>query len=121
MDTFTERAELVRRIVLNDISDDYENVDQTIFPNVAKQCAKLGFVVQRPQVVDALAGLIKDGLAKAFLLSGKEPARELQGMPPLEVVEEDFKTYFYITDKGRAMHLSHDDSWPFDDDGNPRI
>jgi hypothetical protein len=27
-------------------------------------------------------------------------------MPPLDVVEEDFKTYFYITKKGMDLHLS---------------
>lgn len=37
-------------------------------------------------------------------------------MPPLDVVEEYFKTYFYITKKGMDLHLS-DDMWAaFDDD-----
>ena len=30
------RAELVRRLVLNSISDDYENIDQIILPMVAE-------------------------------------------------------------------------------------
>jgi len=41
-------------------------------------------------------------------------------MPALDVVEEDFKTYFYITQKGRDLHLSDDTWWPFDNDDNPR-
>lgn len=63
------RNELVRRMVLREISDDYENIDQIILPNVAKQCSKLGFVVERSQIVTALGELIQDGLAKAYLLS----------------------------------------------------
>jgi hypothetical protein len=48
-----------------------------------------------------LAGLIADGLAKAYVLSSRKPhATELPEMPSLEIVEEDFKTYFYITRKG---------------------
>jgi hypothetical protein len=29
-------------------------------------------------------------------------------MPPLDVVEEDFKTHFSITKKGMDLHLSED-------------
>jgi hypothetical protein len=104
-------------MVLNSISNDYENVDQTILRDVRKDCAKLGLAVERPEIVDALAGLVKDGLAKAYILSGWEPfSQELTGMPPLDLVEEDFKTYFYITKKGMDLHLS-DLAWrPFDDE-----
>ena len=94
------RSELVRRMVLNAICDDYENVDQMILRDVAKHGAKLGFAVERSDIVGALAELIKDGLAKAYLLSATEPAKELESMPSLEVVEENFETYFYITKKG---------------------
>ena len=38
---------------------------------------------------------------------------ELTGMPPVDVVETDFKTYFYITKKGMELHLS---TWPVEDD-----
>lgn len=81
-------------MVLNEISDDHENVDQTILTNIAKECTKLGFVVERSHIVNALGELIEGGLAKAYLLSSAEPAKELQGMPPLDVIEENFKTYF---------------------------
>lgn len=100
------RSELIRRMVLNSICDDYENVDQTIFRDVAKGGAELDLTVERSEIVDALAGLIEEGLAKAYVLSGRQPfSTELQGMPSLDVVEEDFKTYFYITKKGMD-HLS---------------
>jgi hypothetical protein len=71
--------------------------------------------------VDALAGLIQDGLAKAYLLAPFEPfSTELQGMPPLGIIEEDFETYFYATKKGIDLRLSHWTSWPFDDEGELR-
>jgi hypothetical protein len=114
-------SELIRLMVLNSICDDYENVDQIILPEVAKDCAKLGFAVERSEIVKALGELIEDGMARGYLLSPREPCcTELQGMPPLDIVEEYFKTYFYITKKGMDFHLSDDTWWPFDDDGEPR-
>ncbi len=112
------RDELIRKMVLSEISDDYENVDQIVFPVVARECAKLGLVVERSDVVGALAELIEQGLAKVYLLS-TTPAKELESMPSLEVIEEDFETYFYITKKGMDYHLSDDTWWPFDDQGQP--
>jgi hypothetical protein len=115
------RVGLVRRLVLDEICDDYENVDQMILRDVTKLGAKLGLSIDRSEIVDALAHLIEEGLAKAYLLSSKEPcSTEILGMPALDVVEEDFKTYFYITQKGRDLHLSDDTWWPFDDNGKPR-
>ncbi len=101
-----ERNELIRWIVLSEICDDYENVDQIILPCVSRDCAKLGFVVERSQIVTALGELIEGGLAKAYLLSGTKPAEELRGMPLLDVIEENFKTYFYATPKGKELPLS---------------
>ena len=58
-----DRRELIRRMVLDAISDDFENVDQIILPNVSEDCRKIGFVVERSEIVRALAGLVEDGLA----------------------------------------------------------
>ena len=114
------RRELVRRLVLNSISDDFENVDQVILRDVAEDGVKCGLTIERSEVVQALAGLIEDGLAKAYLLSSRDPfSNPLQGMPALDVVETDFKTYFY-TKKGQDLHLFDDTWWPFDDDRNLR-
>ena len=113
--------ELLRLMVLNEISDDYENVDQIIFPNVARQCAKLGLVIQRPQIVQALSELVNDDFAKAYLLSAKEPIRELKRMPALRRIEKSFRTYFYATRKGLDLHVHDDPSWPFDDEGELRL
>jgi len=70
--------------------------------------------------VSALAELVADGCAKAFILSSSEPfSREVYGMPSLDVIEENFTTYFYITKKGMDLHLSDDTWWPFDEQGEP--
>lgn len=115
-----DKNKLVRLMVLNEISDDYENIDQIILPRIARECEKLGIVVERPDIVSALRELMADGLARAYILSSTEPAQECSSMPLVDVVEEAFKTYFYITPKGMALHLSDDTWWPFDEEGNPR-
>jgi len=101
-------SEIIRQLVLREISDDYENVDQIIFPSVLEACAKRGVKIERSNVVEALAGLIEDGLAKAYVLSGTKPySTELPGMPSLEIVEVHFKTHFYITKKGVDLLRSY--------------
>ncbi len=114
------RDDLVRLSVLDSISDDFENVDQVILSHVAKIGRKCGLKIERPEVVKTLADLVKDGLAKAYILPGPKPdpfSGELEGMPPLDEINE-VGTYFYITEKGMALHLADDDPWPLDDDGN---
>ncbi len=115
-----ERRELIRRLVLNSICDDFENVDQIILRDVTRDGSKFGLTVERSDIVDALKELINDGLAKAYLLSsteGQNPfAGELPGMPSLDVVEENFQTYFYITKKGMDFHLADDTWWPFEEE-----
>ena len=107
---------------MNAMCDDFENIDQIILPEVARDCAKLGFSVERAEIVKTVSELVEDGLAKAYDLSGTiigmPFSGELQGMPPVDIVEEDFKTYFYLTKKGMDFHLSDDTWWPFDDDDN---
>jgi hypothetical protein len=96
-----KRGEFVKRAVLTTICDDYENVDQVILRDVAGKGAKRGFEVARAEIVDALAALMEEGLAKAYRLSGIQPfAVELKAMPGLEVIEEKYATYFLATKKG---------------------
>jgi hypothetical protein len=115
------RREMVRRLVLDTICDDYENVDQVILREVAEWGTRCGLTIGRSEVVDALAGLIADGLAKAYELSALKPfSKELPGMPPLDGVEEDFRTYFLATEKGMDLQLSDGAWWPFDDEDNLR-
>jgi hypothetical protein len=114
-----ERRELIRRLVLNSISDDFENVDQVILGDVTRDGSRFGLTIDRTDVVDALKRLIDDGLAKAYLLSPgiRDPfSGELPAMPPLDVVEENFETYFYITKKGTEFHLADHSWWPPEDE-----
>ncbi len=118
------RSECVRRLVLNFISDDFENVDQTILRDVARAGANYGWIIERSDVVNALTSLVEEGLAQAYILSGsvRSPfAGELTGMPPMDVVEEDFKTYFYITKKGMERRLSDGMSWRTDEEGETSV
>ena len=112
------RDEIVRRLVLNSVCDDYENIDQVIFPDLAKEGTRLGWLIDRAEVVDALAGLVHDGLVQAYLLSSSSAgATKLPGMPPLITeVETTFKTYFYITPAGMDLYLSDDAWWPFEEE-----
>jgi hypothetical protein len=119
-----DRRELIRKLVLNAICDDFENVDQIILPMVTKDCGDLGIASpERPEIVSALASLVWEGLAKAYdlrNLRNSDPfSGELPGMPPADEVEENFRTYFYLTQKGMDVHCSDDPEWPFGDDGEP--
>jgi hypothetical protein len=52
--------------------------------------------IERPEVVEGLRALLEAGLAKVYdLLPGiGDPfAGELQGLPPLNLVEQDFRTF----------------------------
>ena len=40
-------------------------------------------------------------------------------MPSLDVPEEFFETYFYITKEGMDFHLSGRTWWPFDENDEP--
>jgi hypothetical protein len=108
-------------MVLNEICDDFENVDQIVFPHVARDMAVCGMKVTRAEVVTALRGLVGDGFAKAYTLSGRmrDPfAGELKSMPAIDEPEEDFSTYFYVTPEGLALHEADGSWYPFDDEGD---
>lgn len=108
-------------MVLNTICDDYENVDQVILREVVEVGAKCGLTISRSDVVDALRGLVEAGLAKAYELSSREPfSREIRGMPPLNVVEEDYRTHFYTTKEGVDFHRADRSWWPLDDEERVR-
>jgi hypothetical protein len=39
-------------------------------------------------------------------------------MPPVDIVEDYFETYFYVTKKGMDLQISDYTWWPFDDNDN---
>jgi hypothetical protein len=110
------REEFVKRLIVNAMCDDFENVDQVILRDVAGVAAKCGLTVERPELVQNLRALVEAGLVKAYNLSTRDPyAAELDGMPQLDTPEEDFRTYFYPTPNGMEWHKSDGTWWPFDD------
>jgi hypothetical protein len=113
------RREYVRLEVLNSICDDGENVDQEILSMVNVDADKTGITISRAEVVEALTELVEGGLAKAWHLSPSQSV-ELSSMPPMDEIEEFFKTYFFITEKGMKVHLSDDSWYPVDGEGNLR-
>jgi|SRR5579862_9698313 len=108
------RAELLRMFVLDAIADDYENLE-LISGHVTKLGAKCGLTILRSEVFHALAGLIKDGLASAYLID--RTAEKVQGMPPPDEVEAH---YFWVTETGRELQLAEYPDWPFDEAGSLR-
>lgn len=106
-----ERREYIRRLVMNAVCDDYENVDQTIISSVNRDGELLGITVVRAEVVEVLRELFEDGLVRAWRLASRPPhAVQLSYMPPLDVPETNFKTYFDLSPEGMRVHLA-DDSW----------
>ena len=97
------RSEFVQRLIVNSMCDDFENVDQVILHDVAGVAAKCGLTIERSEVVQNLRTLVESGLVRAYDLVpgiGDPFSGELQGMPPLDIPEENFRTYFYPTQKG---------------------
>lgn len=120
---FMRRAEFVQKMVLNEICDDFENLDQIILPNVAEYGRKCGLTIERAEIVEAMSALVGNGLAKAYDLACTDPfSKELPGMPSMDIIEEGFRTHFYATKNGLDLQSSYRSaaSWPFDDEGELR-
>ncbi len=101
-------------MVLSGICDDYENVDQIILEEVSALGARIGWTIERCEIVQALAQLLADGYAKAYVLSPRPPhSTELAEMPEMDTIEAEFeqqKTYFLATKK-RIEFIESDNSW----------
>jgi hypothetical protein len=113
----TRRRELVLRIVLNEISDDYENLHQ-ITKQVGMTIAGCGMTVSLDEILQGLTDLIDAKLAKAYRFS--DGAHQLPGMPPREEIGSPDEVgindvYFWVTKKGMRLQLSDYPDWPFDD------
>lgn len=108
------RKELIRRFVLNEICDDYENLEM-IHKWVTRKSARAGLTVQDAEIIEALAGLIQSGLARTYRFRPpyKSPPDRLSGVPPLKEIG---KYYFWATPQGRDLQVSDRSWYPFDDD-----
>ena len=114
------RQELVRFFVLREVSDDYEE-PKHIGANVASRAGICGLAVSAEDIREGLIALVQSGLAKAYLLSGREPfVTEIEGLPPSDSFlpsSNDFPDYYFlITDKGREALSAWADQWPLDEE-----
>jgi hypothetical protein len=105
------RYEVTRMLVLNEISDDYEEIGH-VRERVVVLCLQCGLPVESADVSRALIDLVKLGWARAYDLS-KDPPEESAGVPQLEEVGE---YYYWATAQGRDVQGSFG-GWPFDDKG----
>jgi hypothetical protein len=98
------RKELVRRFVLNEIGDDYENLEH-IRSLMAKDAERCGLTISTDEIVQSLADLIQSGLAKAYRFRPpyKSQPDQIPRMPPLEEIRE---YYFWATPEGRDLQVS---------------
>jgi Txe/YoeB family toxin of Txe-Axe toxin-antitoxin module len=89
--------ENVRSLVLNIVSDDYEDLNQ-IEKMVHRYLSRSGIHVSRKDIEDALLYLVENGNVSAFLLSQWEP-HSVQ----VEVTSKPMSDlWFYATERGRA-------------------
>ena len=113
----TRRRELVLRIVLNEIADDYENLYQ-ITKQVGRRSSDCGMTVSVAEILQALNHLVTTNLARAYRLSNG--VEGIDGMPPADEIgspdEPDVNdVFFWITKKGMTLQLADYPDWPFDD------
>jgi hypothetical protein len=113
------RAELIRLFALNSFCDDYEDIER-ITLGINRDSGDCGITISHAEIIQALGELIEMGYAKAWrLYFTAEPAKEYDGMPPLEDIKP-YEAYFLITPEGMKFHLADHLGWPFDDDGELR-
>jgi hypothetical protein len=107
------RYELIRMLVLNEISDDYEE-PQHIYERLAALGCQPGLAIEPREVSRALIDAVELGWAKAYDLS-RDPAQET---PVSQVVDRANDYYYWITPRGREVQSAFN-GWPFDDNGEP--
>jgi len=107
------RLETVRAFVLAEISDDFEEPEH-VYENVAEISRTCGLSVDRAEVLGLLHELVELGLAKAYLLSPRDPVIEVKA--PL-LRDRMSELYFWITEDGvRALSTWRRD-WRMSDEG----
>jgi hypothetical protein len=113
------RQEFVRRFVLMEMADDYENLEH-ICSLVAQHGSRCGLTIPRSEIIQAIVGLIETDLAKAYRLSARSPSvYTFPGVPSREELE-DCSTYFFVTPEGLGLAASGGNWYPFDDLGDLR-
>jgi len=110
------REDLIRQLLLSQtIADDYDEIDR-ITECVTRNAAKCGVEVTPNEVRSYVWELLNHGLAKAYLLSTREPY--VLGIPGVPSIEELDEYYFLLTEKGIEALNATTAPWPFDEDDN---
>ncbi len=101
-----DRARDILELVLNEIADDYENLD-TIMEYINRRDPSLdpanwealrAIPVSRPEVISALTELVREGFAQAYILQSHEPYSR-----PVKLSQGDIGSlWFLVTAKGAA-------------------
>lgn len=106
------RDELVRSLVLAEISDDYEEPTH-VHGNVVRRAGACGVRIDYSEVERILQDLVQLGLAKAYVLSTTGPASEVPAPIPSGRVAD---LYYWATSAGLDALASSRPSWPVDED-----
>jgi hypothetical protein len=106
-----KRQDLLRSLVLSEISDDYEEPGH-VYENVSRRAELCGMTVLPDDVGSVLIDLTNAGDAKAYWL-WVDPPREIQEVLSLAHIHG---YYFLITDKGKGSLLSGRHEWPLDEE-----
>ena len=107
------RIEVVRTLVLAEISDDFEEPEH-VNENITEIARLCGLSVERSEVLSMLRDLVESGYAKAYLLSMKGPAVEVEGPLPQDGTPD---LYFLITDEGLKALAAWRRGWHLSDEG----
>jgi hypothetical protein len=111
------RKAFVQRFILNEICDDYENLDM-VNKWITKNAARIGLAIQPAEIIEGLSELIALGLAKAYRFrEGARKPDEIPQMPPLNEIEN---YYFWATPRGKKLQTSDTSWYPFDDEDQLR-
>ena len=112
-----DRKELIRMFALDAFADDRESIQQ-ISEDVTRLAGECGLTVELPEIVQALAGLVKDGCANLYryYADGKTPDL-VSGVPPQFSETNGDSYYFQITERGMELEMADYKGWPFDNKG----
>lgn len=109
------RAELIRMFVLNECSDDYEDIER-IANGAVDLGSKCGLTISHQDLIQALRELIEMGYMKAWdLTKWPDPVKaEDRGTPRDEITP--LNPAFVRTEEGIAFHQANATSGPFNEE-----